>query len=409
MRNVVVVDTYLGDSGKARVVDYLAKKAISVVRFNGGNNAGHTCYGDDGSKYVFHSVPSGVLTKGIVNYITAGCYVNPIDLLDEIDELRSQGVEITPSTLRISDRCHVVLEAHKKIDSLQEEYKGTNKIGSTKKGMSPVAVAKMAKTGLRLRDLSNGERVKASFRDQGEMTFIDHVDFSDQENRLFAAYERLRPFISSSVSDELHSMASNKDVKEEIGLLFEGAQGTFLDVDHGEYPYVTSSNCLAGYSAVSAGISPKLLDEIVGVTKAYFTRVGSGEFPTAMGGELEDDFRKRAGEFGATTGRPRKCGWIDLIALSKAIKLNGVTTLAITRLDTLAGLKTVKVCNSYKDGKPVYTTLDGWDDKFENIKKFSDLPQNAQIYLRYIQGTVLTKIGYVSYGPKRNQMLDLTY
>jgi len=394
-KNVVVVDTAWGDTGKARVVDYLAQKARAVIRFNGSHNAGHTVYDDRGKKIVFHLVPSGVLHPGVVNYITNGVYINPIELVQEIRDLQSVGVSITPENLKISGNCHVINEGHKIRDAEREAALGDKKIGTTKKGVGPAAVDKFDRIGTRLFELG--------------------IDGLRKRPGIAEAYDFLKPFVCDT-GLELHNIPK---AHSPINLLFEGAQGAFLDIDHGSYPYVTSGNCVAQYAAVSAGIPAKELHTVVGVVKAYCTRVGAGPFPTEMGGAFEEDFRQRAGEFGATTGRPRKCGWLDLPALKYGIRVNGVDELAITRLDTLSGIDKIKICTHYTiDGKqydeipmdhellyravPNYITLDGWNMDISLMR----IPRAATDYVQLIEDTVGVPIRYVSYGPNRNEIVE---
>lgn len=388
-KNVVVVDTAWGDTGKARVVDYLAQKARSVIRFNGSSNAGHTVYDDNGKKIVFHLVPAGVLHPGVVNYITSGVYINPTELVDEIQNLQAIGIKISPETLRISGNCHVIFEHHKVVDAEKEESLGALKIGTTKKGVGPAAVDKFNREGIRLQEC-----------------------FSDDA-------KILKPYIVDTVSELTERDRFYPKTSPLINLLFEGAQGAFLDIDHGSYPYVTSGNCVAQYAAVSAGIPAKSLHTVVGVVKAYNTRVGAGPFPTQMGGDFEERFRKDAGEFGATTGRPRKCGWLDLPALKYGIRVNGVDELALTRIDTLSGIDAVKVCTHYTiNGKdyeevpldhgllaeaiPNYVTLDGWNCEYSSRV----IPTNAEEYVKFIEEFVNVPVKYLSYGPNRNEILE---
>lgn len=421
--NIVVVDGSLGDSGKARVIDYLAQEARVVVRFNGSGNAGHTVY-HNGKKYVFHIVPAGVLYPHIVNVIATGVMIDPIALVDEIKALRAEGVRIEPDNLKISGHSSVITELHRIIDNYEED-RSNNRIGTTRRGVGPGVVDKVGRRGLRMEHLLNNDKIWEGlgswedFRDIATKYRLANDYHYDIGRHLIEAGEFLRPFITDT-SLYLHKAVNNPETKHQI--LFEGAQGPLLDIDHGSYPFVTSTNCVSASAAVGSGIGPQHLDKVVAVVKAYATRVAAGPFPTEMPIDVADRLREHAGEFGSTTKRKRRIGWLDLPALKYGIRVNGVDSIAITRLDTLSEFGDLKVCSHYTingksyeelpldhldlfDAVPNYIGLNGWGGDISGAETFEALPKAAQEYVEFVSDFVKVPVNYVSVGPNREQMI----
>ena len=421
-KNVVVIGTQWGDEGKGKVVDWLTDHAQGVVRFQGGHNAGHTLV-IAGKKTVLHLVPSGVLRAGVTCYIGNGVVLSPAALMKEIDELESAGIDVC-SRLRISNACTLILPYHAAVDIAREAARGAEKIGTTGRGIGPAYEDKAARRAIRVQDLLFPERFSAKLREVLDFhNFMltrqlgaPAVDFEETRDTALAYAERMKPLVAD-VPKELFQ--ANRDGKN---LLFEGAQGALLDVDHGTYPYVTSSNCVAGAAASGAGVGPQTLHYVLGITKAYATRVGSGPFPTEQDNPVGEALRTRGSEFGATTGRPRRCGWFDAAALRRAIMINGVSGLCITKLDILDGMPEIKVCNGYKyDGgiidllpsgaedaarcEPVYETFEGWSDSTFGVKKREKLPQNARKYLDKLEALCGVPIDMISTGPDRDETI----
>ncbi len=429
MGNVVCIGAQWGDEGKGRIVDRLSEQADVVVRFHGGNNAGHTVI-VDGITTVLHLVPSGVLHKDKLCIIGGGCVIDPEVLLQELDGLAARGLmEMNPSStsrLVISDQAHVIMPFHKRVDKAREAARAGGKIGTTGRGIGPAYEDKAARRGLRMHDLIVPERVAEAVRN-GVMVANSVLDSLGGEvyrgeeleqmiSRLREQGQKLKPFVDDCGARIAEAAAAGKQV------LFEGAQGTLLDLDHGTYPYVTSSNCLAAHASVGSGVGPHLLGRVLGVLKAYSTRVGEGPFPTEMTDATGEDLRQRGGEFGATTGRPRRTGWLDLVALQYAVRINGITDLAITKLDILAGFGDLKVCTAYEvDGevlknfphdyqvlqqvKPVYETLAGFTDVPERLNSLDDLPTAARDYLDFVVNKLGVRLSIVGVGPGRGQEL----
>ena len=425
-KNVVVIGTQWGDEGKGKVVDWLTDHAQGVVRFQGGHNAGHTLV-IAGKKTVLHLVPSGILRKGVTCYIGHGVVLSPQALVQEMDELERAGVEVA-ARLRISEACPLILPYHAAIDVAREAAQGAGKIGTTGRGIGPAYEDKIARRAIRLQDLFVPERFSAKLEpllDYHNFVLTKYlgvkgVDFKTTRDDALA----LAPRLKSMVTDVARALyEANKSGKN---LLFEGAQGTLLDVDHGTYPYVTSSNCVAGAAAAGAGIGPQMLHYVLGITKAYTTRVGSGPFPT----ELEDDtgelLRSRGQEFGATTGRPRRCGWFDAAALRRSIQINGVSGLCITKLDVLDGMPKVKLCVGYRIGaafhdllplgaedaercEPVYEELPGWQDSTVGVSDYRGLPGAARAYLERLQSICGVPIDMISTGADREETIVLRH
>ena len=425
-KNVVVVGTQWGDEGKGKVVDWMTDHAQGVVRFQGGHNAGHTLV-IGGKKTILRLIPSGILRPDVACYIGNGVVLSPEALLKEIDELEAAGVKVA-NRLRISQSCTLILPYHVALDQAREVAKGAAKIGTTGRGIGPAYEDKVARRALKVLDLFNPSAFAAKLKETMEyhnFVLVNYlkaapVDYQKTLDDALAFAPRLKPMVAD-VSNELYKeMAAGKN------LLFEGAQGTLLDVDHGTYPFVTSSNCVAGAAAAGAGVGPGQLHYVLGITKAYATRVGSGPFPTELEDATGEYLRKKGNEFGSVTGRPRRCGWFDAAALKRSIQINGVTGLCITKLDVLDGLKTVKLATGYQmngapcdllppgaDGAaactPVYEEMPGWSESTAGVSDFAKLPVNAQNYLRRMEQTAGAKIALVSTGPERDETIVLSH
>lgn len=424
MAGVVVVGAQWGDEGKGRIVDFLAQRADIVVRYQGGNNAGHTVEVDN-VKYKLHLIPSGMLHPGKICVIGNGVVVDPIALVEEIKYLESYGIDVR-QRLKISDRAHLVMPYHKLLDELEEERKGKLQLGTTRKGIGPAYVDKARRIGIRMCDLFD-EKI---FEERLSMVL-------EEKNSLFEKIYGVKGFEKSSImesylraAEELKEMVCDtssiiyRGAREGKKVLYEGAQGTFLDVDLGTYPYVTSSHPIAGGVCIGAGIGPTMVDKVVGVVKAYTTRVGKGPFPTELTDSTGDYIRERGYEYGTTTGRPRRCGWLDVVMLKYAVRVNGITHLAITKLDTLGGLDKVRLCTAYEcEGKlvqdfpasleflakcrPVYEELPGWGEDVSEAAEYDKLPANLRRYVERISELLDVDICFVSVGPGRNQGFEL--
>ncbi len=420
----VIVGAQWGDEGKGKVIDLLAADSDIIVRFQGGNNAGHTVViGKD--QFILHLIPSGILHKGKICVIANGVVVNPKALLEEIDTLKSKGVNIKKRFF-ISDSCHIIFPYHWKLDQLKEEKKGRGKIGTTKRGIGPCYADKAARCGIRLSDLLDDEifkvKLKSNIEEKNEIFKkvygFDGFSFDDIYSEYVSYREKIKEYVTDTVSLINEALDENKKV------LFEGAQGTFLDVDFGTYPYVTSSNTTAGGACVGSGVSPSRIKDVVGVVKAYTTRVGEGPFPTEFSDELMDKIRSKGKEFGATTGRPRRCGWFDAVLVKYAAKINDLQEVCVTKLDVLDNLPRIKICVGYKyNGKklkslpatpevfskvePAYEELPGWESDITEIKQYKDLPANAKKYLSRISELIGSKITLVSVGSKRSQTIKV--
>ena len=424
--NVVVVGTQWGDEGKGKIVDWLTDNADGVVRFQGGHNAGHTLV-INGKKTILRLIPSGILRPNVACYIGNGVVLSPPALLAEIDELAAAGVDTT-SRLTISGNCPLILEYHVALDQAREVHRGDARIGTTGRGIGPAYEDKVARRAVRTQDLFDAARFGARVRealDLHNFVLVNYlkaakVDAQKVIDDTLRLAERLKPMISD-VSYRLNAAMAAGD-----RLLFEGAQGALLDVDHGTYPYVTSSNTVAGAAAAGAGVAPQRLDYVLGITKAYATRVGSGPFPTELLDATGDQLRNRGKEFGSVTGRPRRCGWFDGAALRRSVQLNGTTGLCITKLDVLDGLPTVRLCTGYRfDGtttdilpfgadevarcEPVYADFQGWQDSTFGVRDWSALPQNARRYLERLSEVAGVRLDLVSTGPERDQTIVLRH
>ncbi len=424
--NVVVIGTQWGDEGKGKVVDWLTDHAQGVVRFQGGHNAGHTLV-IGGKKTVLHLIPSGILRPGVRCYIGNGVVVSPQALLDELATLENAGIEVQ-GRLTISDACPLILPYHAALDQARESAKGEGKIGTTGRGIGPAYEDKVARRAIRLQDLFHRKRFAAKL---GEVLDYHNfvlkqyfnarpVDFQKTLDQTLALAERFRPMVGD-VPRLLFEAGKRGE-----NLLFEGAQGTLLDVDHGTYPYVTSSNCVAGAAAAGSGVGPQALHYVLGITKAYTTRVGGGPFPTELYDDIGKHLASRGNEFGSTTGRARRCGWFDAAALKRSIQINGVSGLCVTKLDVLDGVETLQVGVGYRVGKetldilpsgadalaecePIYQEIPGWTESTVGIKRHQDLPMNARNYLKRIEETCEVPIDLISTGPDREETIVLRH
>ncbi len=423
MANTILVGAQWGDEGKGKIIDFLTDHAQIVVRSQGGNNAGHTVI-VGGTKYVLHLIPSGILRPGTLCVIGNGVVLDPVAVAGEIEGLRSKGIAVTPENLMISDAAHLVLPYHRQLDEARELAKGSGKIGTTKRGIGPAYGDKIARVGLRMADLMHpdvfAEKLAARVAENNAVLAgygLPALDAAAMLKDLLAAAEALRPFVANTV------VYLHKAVSEKKEILFEGAQGTFLDIDHGTYPYVTSSNTTAGGACTGSGVPPNRIDRVLGVIKAYTTRVGEGPFPTEDG-PLSDMLHGMGREYGSTTGRARRCGWFDAVAVRYAGMINGIDDLAVTNLDGLDSLDSIKVCTHYRlNGalletppmdytqlaacEPVYTELPGWKTPTETIRRWEELPANARDYLTKITEWSGAKLKIASVGPNREQTILL--
>ncbi len=424
MANIVIVGTQWGDEGKGKVVDLLAADADVVVRFQGGNNAGHTMV-VDGEQFISHLIPSGILQKKIC-VIGNGVVVDPEVLIEEIDYLESKGIGAGPDVLMISDRAHVIMPYHKLIDHGREKLKGDKKIGTTGRGIGPSYEDKATRRGVRFVDLIDPE----SFKERLDAIVPEKnfylekflgsavVDLDAIRSQYTEFADRLRPYVTNA------SVVLHKAGQAGKQILFEGAQGTHLDIDHGTYPFVTSSNTASGNACCGSGVGPKDIHGVIGIVKAYTTRVGAGPFPSELFDNIGDLIQRTGAEFGATTGRKRRCGWLDTVILNNAVRLNGLTGLAITKLDVLGELDELKICTAYEHNgqrinevpanlnhlaacQPVYETLPGWRTDISAIRRYADLPEMARQYLARIEALTGVSIQIVSVGPGRDQTIVL--
>jgi len=425
-RNVVVIGTQWGDEGKGKVVDWLTEQVDGVVRFQGGHNAGHTLV-VNGKKTILRLIPSGILHPGVTCYIGNGVVLSPAALLTEIDELQANQVNVE-SRLKISLACPLILPYHVALDQARESAKGDAKIGTTGRGIGPAYEDKVARRAIRLLDLMQPEALKQKLTETMALHnfvlehFLAAAPLSVDQvfDELMAMAPRLLR-MSADVPDLLHQAGLRGD-----NLLFEGAQGSLLDIDHGTYPFVTSSNCVAGAAGAGAGVGPDKLHYVLGITKAYATRVGSGPFPTEQTDAVGQGLAKRGNEFGSVTGRPRRCGWFDAAALRRSIQINGVTGLCITKLDVLDGMSEIKLCVGYDTPagrldvlpfgsdavaqcQPIYETLSGWTETTAGVRTWKDLPAPAQRYLERLCDVVGAPIAMVSTGPDREDTILLDH
>ena len=424
MSNVVIVGTQWGDEGKGKIVDLLAEYADVVVRFQGGNNAGHTMV-VNGKQFISHLVPSGILQQKTC-MLGNGMVVDPVVLLEEIDILKQNNINAGPEKLRISEKAHVIMPYHKQIDIARERMKADKKIGTTGRGIGPAYEDKASRLGIRFAEMIDpvtlAEHVKSLIHEKNFYLTQYCTDLPLSAQDILDSYtayaEQLAPYVTN-VSLEIHQA-----IKQGKQILFEGAQGTHLDVDHGTYPYVTSSNTVSGNACSGAGVGPKDITDVMGVVKAYTTRVGEGPFPTELFDETGETLQQKGVEFGATTGRKRRCGWLDAVMLENAVRLNGLTGLIITKLDVLSGLESLKICTSYQCRgdilhefpanlkvlaacKPVYETMAGWTEDISGIRTMKELPENTKQYLKRIETLAHTPIHVVSVGPARDETIRI--
>lgn len=423
MSSVVIVGAQWGDEGKGKIVDLLTPNIDAVVRFQGGNNAGHTVIVGD-KKYVLHLIPSGILHPGKRCFIGNGVVLDPVVFCQEIAGLISQGVQISPATLSISRNTHLIMPYHKALDQAREGSKGDSKIGTTGRGIGPCYEDKAARTGIRVSDLEDEallrRKIEAALKEKNALFASLYkcpaISVDDVMAEIGPASKILIPYLADISQEIANCQARGGNV------LFEGAQGTMLDIDHGTYPFVTSSNTVAGGAAAGSGVAPWQLERIIGIAKAYTTRVGSGPFPTELFDDTGTYLQKQGAEFGATTGRTRRCGWIDAVILRQAVRLNGITDIALTKLDVLSGLPEVKICVAYTykgkemlyppqvenglaDVTPVYESLPGWNEDISHAKLLADFPRAAQAYIQRLEELCGVPVKIISVGADRNQTI----
>ena len=425
MSNVAIIGAQWGDEGKGKIVDLFTYDADVVVRFQGGNNAGHTLV-VDGKKTVLHLIPSGALHKEKLCIIGNGVVVDPEVLLEEIAGLKASGCLLNEAMLRISEEAHLIMPYHKAIDQARERLRGEGMIGTTGRGIGPTYEDKVARIGIRFIDLLEEDTFKEKLQRNIEEKNIylrailkeKTLDYNQIYDNYAAYRDKLRPYVTNT------SLLLDQQIRAGKRVMFEGAQGTLLDVDHGTYPFVTSSSTVAGNACSGSGVGPRQIQQVIGISKAYTTRVGSGPFPTELFGDEGETLRREGVEFGATTGRSRRCGWFDAVAVRHAVRVNGITGLALTKLDVLTGFNKIPICTAYQcqgeilhefpaslrvmqQLEPVYEELDGWTEALTEVKNFTDLPVNAQKYVKRIQEVVDVEIMLVSVGPGREQTVML--
>jgi adenylosuccinate synthase len=426
MACVVIVGAQWGDEGKGKVVDLLTEGARAVVRFQGGNNAGHTLV-VGGEKFIFHLIPSGVLHPGTACYIGNGVVVDPAVLLEEMDRLAGRGVEITPQKLRLSDRAHIIMPYHRALDMARETAKGSQAIGTTGRGIGPCYEDKASRCGIRVVDLLDPDYFRAKVKEAAaEKNFwleryyqAQPVDVDEMVEQYLGFARRLAPFVAD-VAQELAGLIAGRE-----HILCEGAQGTMLDIDHGTYPYVTSSNPVAGTVSAGAGLGVTAVSDVLGIVKAYTTRVGGGPFPTELSDDTGRWLQDQGQEYGSTTGRPRRCGWLDAVVVRRAVMLSGITGLCVTKLDVLTGLDRVRICTGYQDEegnpvdtvpaslerlgrcRPVYEDMEGWSEDITSATSLEELPRACRSYLERLAEVCGAPLAMVSVGPARDQTIVL--
>jgi adenylosuccinate synthase len=426
MANVAVVGTQWGDEGKGKIVDLYTEGAAVVVRFQGGNNAGHTLV-VEGRKTVLHLIPSGILHDNKICIIGNGVVVDPIVLIQEIEELQKGGLFPPNTTLYISDKAHLIMPYHKRLDTAREAHNSGKKIGTTGRGIGPAYEDKVARTGIRVCDLYDEnvfrEKLQHSLEEKNFLLtgFFHEKPLTEKE--IAAEYleygRKIKPYVADT------SLILDNEIKKGKKILFEGAQGSHLDVDHGTYPYVTSSNTVAGNASCGSGVGPNAIHKIIGICKAYTTRVGEGPFPTELSDEIGERIQKVGQEFGATTGRPRRCGWLDMVLVRQAVRTSGITSLAITKLDVLTGMEKLKICVGYKSSQgefthsvptninllgqcePVYEEFEGWKQDILKARNIKELHTNARKYLQRLEELAGVNIALVSVGPGREETITM--
>ncbi|MET0584506.1 MAG: adenylosuccinate synthase [Candidatus Binatia bacterium] len=424
MANVTVIGAQWGDEGKGKIVDWLASRADMVVRFQGGHNAGHTLV-VDGATYKLSLLPSGIV-RGTPSIIGNGVVLDPCALRDEVERIAGQGISVTPDVLRLAETCPLILPVHRELDVMRENAAGAGKIGTTGRGIGPAYEDKVARVGIRFIDLLEEDTFQEKLqRNIEEKNFYLKAILKekplqfDEIHESYAGYrEKLKDYVTNT------GFLLDQEIRAGKRVLFEGAQGTLLDVDHGTYPYVTSSSTITGGACSGSGIGPQSIQQVIGISKAYTTRVGSGPFPTEIDGPEGETLQREGEEFGATTGRSRRCGWFDAVGVRHAVRMNGMTGIALIKLDVLTGFKKIPICSAYRynqtlitefpasckvmqQASPVYEELDGWTEPLDKVRKFSDLPQPAQKYVRRIEEVIGTEIILVSVGPGREQTILL--
>ena len=426
MANVAVVGTQWGDEGKGKIVDIYAEKADIIVRFQGGNNAGHTLV-VNGRKTILHLIPSGILHNNKLCIIGNGVVVDPAVLLQEIEELQKGGLFPPNTKLFVSERAHLIMPYHRSLDLAREAHNSSKKIGTTGRGIGPAYEDKVARTGIRVGDLYDEalfrEKLRHNLEEKNFLLTGLYKEKGPAEEIILAEYLNFAAKIKPYVTDT--SLILDGEIKKGKKILFEGAQGSNLDVDHGTYPYVTSSNTAAGYASCGSGIGPNAINKVVGICKAYTTRVGEGPFPTELKDATGEHMQKVGQEFGATTGRKRRCGWLDIVLVRQAVRVSGITALAITKLDVLTGLNKIKICIGYKSVQggfteavpsnmntlskcePVYEEFAGWEENISHAKKIGDLPANTRKFLRRLEELSGVNIILVSVGSGREETITL--
>ena len=427
-KNVVVIGAQWGDEGKGKIVDWLAEEAAGVVRFQGGHNAGHTLV-VGGKKTILRLIPSGILHETLDCFIGSGVVVSPEALLGEIDELNAAGVKNVEGRLKIAPTCTVILPYHVALDQAREASRGAGKIGTTGRGIGPAYEDKVARRAIRMVDLLDTDKLKAKV--EANLAYynvqLQHLHQAEpvKLEDVMAVIEKVAPRILPMLADVSRTL---HDINEKGGkLLFGGAQGTLLDIDYGTYPFVTSSNCLAGAASAGAGVAPQMLQYVLGIVKAYTTRVGSGPFPTELFDEVGAGLAERGHEFGSVTGRARRCGWFDAAALKRSIQVNGISGMCITKLDVMDGIENINICVGYMlpDGSqtdilpfgadavadcvPIYETLPGWSESTVGVKDYDKLPVNAKAYLKRIEEVCGAPVAIVSTGPDREETIVLQH
>ncbi|NQU74064.1 MAG: adenylosuccinate synthase [Candidatus Omnitrophica bacterium] len=422
MANIVIVGAQWGDEGKGKIIDILAEDADYIVRFQGGNNAGHTVVVGK-KKFIFHLIPSGVLHKGKICVIGNGVVINPKAILDEIKMAKSKGIMVGKN-LVISDEAHVIFPYHQMLDSLRETKK--SKIGTTKRGIGPCYADKVSRCGIRVQELFDKntlrEKLKANIEEKNKVFWALYKFKGFSFNKIYNEYLKFGKQIKKYAANT--PLLLNKAIRDKKRILFEGAQGALLDIDHGTYPYVTSSNATAGGACTGSGVGPNKIDKIIGVLKAYTTRVGEGPFPTQFECELMEIIRNKGKEYGATTGRPRRCGWFDAVIGRYSVMVNGIDEIVVTKLDVLDDLEKIKICVGYRhkgklykefptemniveNCKPVYEVCDGWQDDTTAVGSFSKLPRNAKRYIGRLEELLGVRVSMVSTGSKRKQLIKV--
>jgi len=426
MANVIIVGSQWGDEGKGKIVDIYAREVDVIARFQGGNNAGHTLV-VKGKQTILHLVPSGILHNHKICILGNGMVIDPGVLLREIDELRSKNLFPPDTELYISENAHIIMPYHRSLDSAREARKGAAKIGTTGRGIGPAYEDKVTRTGIRLCDLLNretfGEMLRRNVEEKNFYLTKFYNAKSVESDAIFDEYagyaDRLREYAANT------SLIIDRKIKEGGNVLFEGAQGCHLDIDYGTYPFVTSSNTSAGSACCGAGIGPTKIDAVVGICKAYTTRVGAGPFVTELTGEMGEKLQKAGAEFGATTGRKRRCGWLDMVLVKESVRISGITGIALTKLDVLTGIDKIKICVAYKTNagefaeyvppdtklfeqcRPVYEEMDGWSEDISRAKTIDELPANARKYIERIEELTEVKMSLVSVGPGRDETIML--